>query len=51
MEGLAEMAEAVSPPRIVQLNRKWSMEQRLVVAFLIILAAVALAGMAASFMA
>jgi len=51
MEGLAETPDAASPPRFVQANRKWSMERRLLVAFLTILAAVALARMAASFMA
>ncbi len=49
MEGLDFSFEATPVSTFVKVNRRWSMEQRLVVGFLTILAAVGLAGMVASF--
>ncbi len=49
MEGL-ESHEVASVSTFVKVNRRWSMEQRLLVGFLTILAAVGLAGMVASFL-
>lgn len=51
MEGLDSSHDQGSISAVVKVNRRWSMEQRLLVAFLTILAAVGLAGMVASFMA
>lgn len=50
MEGLDSAHEVALVSNFVKVNRRWSMEQRLLVGFLTILAAVGLAGMVATFL-
>ena len=50
MEGLDSAHEVALVSTFVKVNRRWSMEQRLLVGFLTILAAVGLAGMFATFL-
>ncbi len=51
MEGLDSPAAQRPLSEFVKVNRRWTLEQRLLVAFLMTLAAVGLAGMVVTFMA